>query len=116
MQTGILQEMRADKTPEGISRYDNLNELLNGIQEFSESAQESEDTDSLASYLENVALLTDMDKEDEDDKNFVTLMTVHASKGLEFKNVFSVRVCHLLLLATVGAKYSKKPQVDSYLN
>ncbi len=82
--------------------------LLNGIQEFSKSAQESEDTDSLASYLENVALLTDMDNENENDKNFVTLMTIHASKGLEFKNVFIVGLEEKLFPSDIGGDLTEK--------
>lgn len=108
IQTGILQEMRADKTPEGISRYDNLNELLNGIQEFSETAQEEDAEDTLSSYLENVALLTDMDNENEDDKNYVSLMTVHASKGLEFKNVFIVGLEEKLFPSDIGGDMTEK--------
>lgn len=108
LQTGILQEMRADKTPEGISRYDNVNELLNGIQEFSETAQEEDTEDNLASYLENVALLTDMDKEEADNKNHVSLMTVHAAKGLEFKNVFIVGLEEKLFPSDVGGELTEK--------
>ncbi|PVX49824.1 DNA helicase-2/ATP-dependent DNA helicase PcrA [Balneicella halophila] len=108
LQTGILQEMRVDKTPEGISRYDNLNELLNGIQEFSETAQEEDNEDNLASYLENVALLTDMDKDEGDDKNHVSLMTVHASKGLEFKNVFIVGLEEKLFPSDIGGDITEK--------
>ncbi|MBS9768147.1 MAG: UvrD-helicase domain-containing protein [Flavobacteriaceae bacterium] len=108
LQTGILQELRADKTPEGISRYDNLNELLNGIQEFSETAQEEGLEDKLATYLENVALLTDMDKEDDEDKNYVTLMTIHASKGLEFKNVFIVGLEEKLFPSDIGGDLTEK--------
>lgn len=108
LQTGILQEMRLDKTPEGISRYDNLNELLNGIQEFSETAQEEDEQDNLASYLENVALLTDMDKAEDEDKNHVSMMTVHAAKGLEFENVFIVGLEEKLFPSDVGGELTDK--------
>lgn len=87
---GILTELYNDKSPEGVSRHENIQELLNGIQEFSISAQEEGSPGKLENYLEDVALLTDQDTEKEEDRNKVTLMTVHSAKGLEFKNVFVV--------------------------
>ncbi len=89
-QTGILKELYNDKSPEGLSRHENIQELLNGIQEFSINAKELGEPEKLGNYLEDVALLTDQDNEKEEDKNKVTLMTVHSAKGLEFKNVFIV--------------------------
>ena len=69
-QSGILREMQIDKTPEGISRYENLQELLNGINEFvnqeNEKPEDQRNT-SLAYYLEDIALLTDSDKEVDDE-------------------------------------------------
>jgi DNA helicase-2/ATP-dependent DNA helicase PcrA len=88
--TGILVELHNDKSPEGVSRYENIQELLNGIQEFSLNALETGEPANLANYLEDVALLTDQDNEKEEDRDKVTLMTVHSAKGLEFKNVFVV--------------------------
>lgn len=92
--SGILKNLEDDKTPEGISRVENIEELLNGIREFSEAEPEpGEDEDgairSLDKYLQNVSLLTDSDKND-DDPNKVSLMTIHAAKGLEFPYVFVV--------------------------
>jgi DNA helicase-2/ATP-dependent DNA helicase PcrA len=89
-QTGILKELHSDKSPEGLSRHENIQELLNGIQEFSISAKEEDRPDKLENYLEDVALLTDQDNEKDEDRDKVTLMTVHSAKGLEFKNVFIV--------------------------
>ncbi|WP_346863017.1 UvrD-helicase domain-containing protein [uncultured Draconibacterium sp.] len=89
-QTGILKELYTDKSPEGLSRHENIQELLNGIQEFSINAKETGEPEKLENYLEDVALLTDQDNEKDEDKNKVTLMTVHSAKGLEFKNVFVV--------------------------
>jgi len=89
-QTGILKELYNDKSPEGLSRHENIQELLNGIQEFSINAKELGEPEKLENYLEDVALLTDQDNEKDEDKNKVTLMTVHSAKGLEFKNVFIV--------------------------
>ena len=92
--SGILRNLEDDKTPEGISRVENIEELLNGIREFSEAeaepeAEEDSSIRSLDMYLQNVSLLTDADKKD-DDPNKVSLMTIHAAKGLEFPYVFVV--------------------------
>ena len=92
-QSGILREMQVDKTPEGISRYDNLQELLNGIKDFVNQENEKPEEDrnsSLAYYLEDIALLTDADKDDEDNGDHISLMTIHQSKGLEFPYVYIV--------------------------
>lgn len=89
-QAGILKELYNDKSPEGLGRHENIQELLNGIQEFSLSAIEEGRPEKLENYLEDVALLTDQDNEKDDDRNKVTMMTVHSAKGLEFKNVFVV--------------------------
>ncbi|MFV0555223.1 MAG: ATP-dependent helicase [Mangrovibacterium sp.] len=90
VETGLLKEMHGDQTPEGITRYENMQGLLNGIQEFAQNAKEEGLPQSLADYMADVALLTDQDSEKEEDREKVTLMTVHSSKGLEFKNVFVV--------------------------
>jgi DNA helicase-2/ATP-dependent DNA helicase PcrA len=78
-----------DKSPEGVSRYENIQELLNGIKEFSENATEEEPR-TLTDFLIDVALLTDADQNDPEGDNKVTLMTIHAAKGLEFPFVFIV--------------------------
>lgn len=92
-QSGILREMQNDKTPEGVSRYENLQELLNGIKDFvdqeNEKPEEERNT-SLSYYLEDIALLTDNDKEDENNGDHVSLMTIHQSKGLEYPYVYIV--------------------------
>lgn len=89
-QAGILKELYKDKSPEGLNRHENIQELLNGIQEFSLTAKEEGQPEKLENYLEDVALLTDQDNEKDEDRNRVTMMTVHSAKGLEFKNVFVV--------------------------
>ncbi len=88
---GLLRELYADKTPEGLSRYENVQELLNGIKEFSESENPEFEGRKpyLSEFLLDVALLTDADQNDEDDDK-VSLMTIHASKGLEFPYVYVV--------------------------
>lgn len=92
--TGILKDLYADRTPEGVSRYENIQELLNGIKEFvedipAEGEVVEDDAKTLARFTADVALLTDADN-DRDGENIprVSLMTVHASKGLEFPFVF----------------------------
>jgi DNA helicase II / ATP-dependent DNA helicase PcrA len=89
-ESGVLSELYQDKSPENISRYENTQELLNAIQQFTLSAIEEGRPTQLANFLEEVSLLTDQDTEKSDDFDKVTLMTVHSSKGLEFNNVFVV--------------------------
>ncbi len=86
-QSGLLRELYEDKTIEGLNRYENVQELLNAIKEFVDNP-ENEDK-SLGAFLQEIALLTDNDR-DKDDTDAVTLMTIHSSKGLEFKQVFVV--------------------------
>jgi DNA helicase-2/ATP-dependent DNA helicase PcrA len=92
--TGISKELYDDKTIEGVNRYDNLQELLNSIKEFTDETKFDEDTGeivdkTLGSYLQTVTLLTNADEKTED-KNHVTLMSVHSAKGLEFPCVYVV--------------------------
>ena len=89
--TGLVHQLYTDKSPEGVARYDNIQELLNGLQSFSEQ-EDSENPGAvrtLSEFLLDVALLTDADNDDDDTKK-VSLMTIHASKGLEFKHVHIV--------------------------
>ena len=87
--SGILRELYEDKTVEGLSRYENVQELLNGIKEFVDS-DETEDK-SLSAFLQSVSLLTNADEpDDNNDHDRVTMMTIHSAKGLEFRNVFIV--------------------------
>ncbi|HLN72320.1 MAG TPA: UvrD-helicase domain-containing protein [Prolixibacteraceae bacterium] len=88
----VMKDLYKDQSPEGVSRFENIQELLNGIQEFSISAREEGTPNRLNNYMEDVALLTDQDTEKPDDNDRVTLMTIHSAKGLEFKNVFIVGV------------------------
>jgi DNA helicase-2/ATP-dependent DNA helicase PcrA len=84
--TGLLKLLNEDKTIEGISRYENMVELLNGIKEFVEDDTNELDK-TLENYLQDIALLTDADKDDPNAEK-VTMMTIHGSKGLEFPIVF----------------------------
>lgn len=91
--SGLLKDLFADRTPEGISRYENIQELLNGLKEFTETENELEEDITprgLPEFLQDVALLTNADDEKEEDRDKVTLMTIHAAKGLEFPYVYIV--------------------------
>jgi DNA helicase-2/ATP-dependent DNA helicase PcrA len=104
--TGLLQDLFADKTPEGVSRYENIQGLLNGMKEFSDPTVDSPTSEpgtdpevladgeqtlrTLPDFLIDVALLTDADNNDPNDQDRVSLMTVHSSKGLEFPYVYVV--------------------------
>ncbi|MGA0556882.1 ATP-dependent helicase [Larkinella sp. VNQ87] len=87
--SGILKELYDDKTVEGLSRYENVQALLNSIKEFVDNPDN--DDKSLSAFLQVVSLLTSADeKEDDGDTDKVTLMTIHGAKGLEFRNVYIV--------------------------
>jgi DNA helicase-2/ATP-dependent DNA helicase PcrA len=90
--SGLLKEFSDDKSAEGESRTENINELLAGIKEYAQQRKEQGLPESILGFIEEVSLLTDMDNEKPEDRNTVTLMTIHASKGLEFKNVYIVGV------------------------
>ncbi len=88
--TGIFADVYVDNLPENISKQENLQELLNGIVEFCENKQESGESATISDFLSEVSLATDQDKGDESETEKVTLMTVHAAKGLEFANIYIV--------------------------
>ncbi|HNR19667.1 MAG TPA: 3'-5' exonuclease [Bacteroidia bacterium] len=99
--SGLLRELFNDKTSEGISHYENIQELLAGIKEFTENGnaplsapsleiENAEATRLLTDYMQDIALLTDAEQKDDGYNDKVSLMTVHSAKGLEFKNVFVV--------------------------
>jgi DNA helicase-2/ATP-dependent DNA helicase PcrA len=92
--TNLVKELFNDKTTEGLARYENVQELLNSIKEWTESPS-NEDGEvlekTMGSYLQQITLLTDADNETED-TDVVKLMTIHAAKGLEFGCVFVVGV------------------------
>jgi len=88
--SGLIREFNKDGTPEGITRMENIEELLNGIKDFVDGQKELADaTASLAEFLEDVALATDLDNDD-GDSDRVALMTIHLAKGLEFPYVYIV--------------------------
>ena len=90
---GIERDLAADKSPEGDSRRENVDSLMSGIAEFVQAQKEDDDAEHihLADYLSTVSLMTDIDSDSEEDsKDKITLMTIHAAKGLEFNTVFVV--------------------------
>lgn len=102
--SGLFKELAADQSEEGLSRLQNSEELLNALKDFSEKEEslfpgeadiepdENRETRSLDLFMQEIALLTDADNDTEDDNNKVTLMTIHAAKGLEFPYVYIVGV------------------------
>jgi DNA helicase II / ATP-dependent DNA helicase PcrA len=97
-QTNLVRELFNDKSTEGIQRYENIQELLNSIKEWTESpdTEDGELVDkSLASYLQQITLLTDADEKDAN-ADTVKLMTIHAAKGLEFSCVFAAGLEEML--------------------
>ena len=92
MESGISKDIYSSNNPEDLSRQENLEEFLSGMQDFVESRKEEDRADEIAlsDFLQEVALLTDLDSEGDEEQPKVTLMTVHAAKGLEFPTVFVV--------------------------
>lgn len=86
--SGLLKDLYEDKSIEGLNRHENIQELLNGIKEFSE--REDIEEKGLDVFLQDIALLTNDDNEKKNDADTVSLMTIHSSKGLEFPHVFVV--------------------------
>jgi DNA helicase-2/ATP-dependent DNA helicase PcrA len=92
MNSGISKDIYSGRNPEDISRQENLEEFLSGMQDFVESRREEDMADEvyLPDFLQEVALLTDLDSDTGDENDKVTLMTIHSAKGLEFPTVFVV--------------------------
>lgn len=107
--TGMLKELYNDRSPEGISRYENIQELLNGIKEFTQKVEQIKEAgeefaathegeypdivdrkSTLDVFMQDIALLTDADEDDPEGDDKVSLMTIHSAKGLEFPQVFVV--------------------------
>nr|MBP6456703.1 exodeoxyribonuclease V subunit gamma [Chitinophagaceae bacterium] len=89
--TGLIKDLKCDKTAEGIARVENVQELLNAIKEFTERPNDDGEiiNRTLGEFLQEITLLTDADQ-NKNETDVVSLMTIHASKGLEFANVFVV--------------------------
>lgn len=91
-ESGVMKDIFSGHEPEDISRQENLQELMDGIQQFVDDRGEEEGSDRIfmTHYLQEVALISDLDESDDDQTEKVSLMTIHAAKGLEFKAVFIV--------------------------
>ena len=90
-QSGIINDVCQDNSPENLSRKENIEELVNGMSDFCAQRQEEGNSNVLlGDFLSEVSLLTDQDSDKDGDDEKITLMTVHSAKGLEFKNVFVV--------------------------
>ena len=90
-QSGIIADIYQDVSPEGMSRKENVEELINGINDFCDTRMEEGDTNiSLSDYLSEVSLLSDVDSDKGENEHKITLMTIHSAKGLEFGTVFIV--------------------------
>ena len=96
MSSGILRDLSEDKTPEGVNRTENIQELMNGIREFAESEAPDENGEAITrlrtldEFTQDIALLTDADEKDKENLDTVSLMTIHSAKGLEFPFVYVV--------------------------
>ena len=102
--TGLVQELYNDKSVEGLARYENVQELLNSIKEFTETPDEDGELQekSLGAYLQQITLLTDADQNNDPNADVVRLMTIHAAKGLEFPCVFAVGLEENLFPSTMS--------------
>lgn len=116
--SGILQELKSDNTVEGHSRLQNVGELLNSVMSYVKQRQENGDADetiTLPEFLGTVALLTDMDQEFDKDDDRINLMTVHASKGLEFDYVYLVGLEENLFPSIMSMNSSKQLEEERRL-
>jgi DNA helicase-2/ATP-dependent DNA helicase PcrA len=113
--SGIMKELRDGRLPEEISRYENMEELLNAIKIFTEAAETNGEPSTLEAYLANVALLTDQDNEKDEDRNKVTLMTMHSAKGLEFKHVYIVGMEDTLFPSPMSSGSSRELEEERRL-
>ncbi len=98
--TGVLKDLYEDQSPEGVSRFENVEELLNAIREFCDSPRPALSPEepaaeeslppfrTLDEFMQEVSLITDADENDKSDRNHISLMTIHAAKGLEFPHIF----------------------------
>ena len=89
-QVRLIKDLEKDGTPEAVSKVENVQELLNGIKDFITDKIEQGEDASLTAFLEDVALATDFDSKKDNDKPSVSLMTIHQSKGLEYKYIYIV--------------------------
>lgn len=111
--TGLFSMLVHDSTPESISKQENLQELLKGVKEYVEAmVEQGRDETSLSHFMTEVSLATDQDRDTDADEESVTLMTVHASKGLEFDNVFIVGVEEDLFPSAMAQQSQSAAEVE----
>lgn len=115
-QTGLVTELYQDKTPEGLSRIQNVEELINSLHDFVSTRQEEGyEGINMSDFLAEISLLTDQDTEKGEQPDRVTMMTVHAAKGLEFKNVFVVGLEEDLFPSSMSRESSKEIEEERRL-
>jgi DNA helicase-2/ATP-dependent DNA helicase PcrA len=113
--SGIMRELKEGRSPEEVARYENLEELLNGIKVFTEAAETNGEPADLAAYMATVSLLTDQDEETSEDQNKITLMTIHSAKGLEFKHVYIVGMEDTLFPSPMSSGSAKELEEERRL-
>ena len=114
--SGILTVLNHDNTPESISKQENLKELLAGLKDFVDSRQEEgNEYTGMQAFLSDVMLATDQDSSDETSDEKVTLMTIHAAKGLEFKHIYVVGVEEELLPSAMSMNSSEEVEEERRL-
>ena len=114
--SGISAEIYGDNTVEGKSRQENIDELLNGISGFVSTCEEEGNPENrLPDFLSEVSLMSDIDSQDEEDDDKITLMTIHSAKGLEFKSVFIVGVEENLLPSSMAQSSARELEEERRL-
>lgn len=113
--TGIISDTYTDNSPESMSRRENVQELLNAIHEFCEIKTNNNEPSLLVDFLAEVSLLTDQDTDKNADEDKVTMMTVHAAKGLEFKVVFVVGMEEELFPSTFATDSARELEEERRL-
>lgn len=113
--SGIMRELREGKSPEEVSRFENMEELLNAIKVFTQSAETNGEPSDLGAYMATVSLLTDQDNEADENRDKVTLMTMHSAKGLEFKHVYVVGMEDTLFPSPMSASNPRELEEERRL-
>lgn len=114
-ESGIITALNKPESHEEITKFENVEELLNGIKEFVDENEDPEHFPTLERFMENVALLTNQDNEKDDDLNKVTIMTIHSAKGLEFKYVFLVGLEEELFPSSMSSGTQKELEEERRL-
>lgn len=113
--SGIMRELKEGRSPEEVSKFENLEELLNGIKVFTEAADTNGEPSNLEAFMATVSLLTDQDQPEDENNEQVTLMTMHSAKGLEFKHVYIVGVEDTLFPSPLSVNNPKELEEERRL-